>query len=132
MSSQSQGGSTAETAIAQFLHNNPGWHEVRAITVATGYSNGHIRNTAKRMADDNNDSVEGRKNLSKPVVGYSLNGTLEVPGANRQKYIRLIKQHATHPPSNLSSMSLSKLQDELRRVADSTTRIESKLEFRIP
>jgi hypothetical protein len=131
MSTQSQPSSTAEQAIQQYLDSNPGWHEVRAITVATGYSNGHIRSTAKRMADDGNSPVEGRKNLSKPVVGYSLNGNLEVPGANRQKYIRLIKQHATHPPSNLNSMSLSKLQDELRRVADSTTRIESKLEFRI-
>jgi hypothetical protein len=57
---------------------------------------------------------------------------MEVPGSNRQEYIRLIQLHATNPPSNLQSMSLDTLQDRLRSVADGTTRIESKLEFRIP
>ena len=132
MSSGTSSNTTAEQDIKQYLSNNADWHEVNPIAVATGYSNGHVRSTAKRMANDGNSPVEGRKNHRKPVVGYIFNGDMEVPGSDRQTYIRLIQIHTSNPPSNLQSMSLDALQKRLRRVADDSTRIESKLEFRIP
>ena len=132
MSSSNSGGTTATTDIAQFLSNNSGWHEVAEIANATGYSHGHVLSTATKMANDSSSPVKRRKNRRKPIIGYIFNGQMEVPGSDRQKYIRLIKLYGTNAPANLHSMTLDRLQKELRRVADGMSRLDSKVEFRIP
>lgn len=132
MSSQSQNTQTARDAIGQYLQNNPGWTEVTPIVRSTGYTRGHILQTATDMANDSSSSVEKRKNFSKPVVAYIFNGNWEFPGADPQEYIQLIRMYSNSPPATLTSMSLSDLQSELRNVADGTTVPEFKVEFRIP
>lgn len=132
MSSTSQSTPTADTKIEQFLSNNPGWHEVKPIARATGYSDGHTRQTATELARQRSNPVRRRKNHRKPIIAYVVNGSVEVPGSNRQRYIQLIRQHANGPPGNLTSMSLSELQQALYRIATARTVIEWKVEFMVP
>lgn len=132
VSTTGSGGTTAVDAIEQYLQTNPGWHEVAEIANATGYSHGHTLTTGTSLAADNTSPVERRKNRSKPVVAYILNGNSEVPGSDPQRYIDLIRRHSTSPPSNLGAMSLDQLQTQLRKVASGTTVFEWKVEFRIP
>lgn len=130
MATSSSNPSTARDAIEQYLQNNSGWYEVATIANATGYSHGHVLSTGTDMAND--DIIERRKNTGKPVVAYLFNGDSEVPGSDRQKYIRLIQMYSNDPTGNLQSKSLSNLQDKLRSVADGTTVFDFKVEFRKP
>lgn len=132
MSSKSSGNTTARHDIVQYLNNNGGWHEVSAISNAVGYSHGHTLSTSKQLSRDGSSPVEGRKNHSKPVIGYYINGSLEVPGDDRQEVVRLIRLHSDSHP-NLGSMSMSELYKYLRQnVASTTITIEYKREFQIP
>lgn len=132
MSSTNSGGTNARHDVERYLKNNPGWHEVSALAASTGYSHGHTLSTGKALDDDATSPVEGRKNRNKPVVGYIINGTFQVPGDSRQEVIRLIKVHG-NPPSNLSGKSLDDLFDYLRHnVATSVVTIDYKWEFRAP
>ncbi|GAA0727058.1 hypothetical protein GCM10009060_25190 [Halorubrum trapanicum] len=130
MSSKSSGNTTARHDIVQYLGNNSGWHEVADIANAVGYSHNHALSTGKQLARDEATGVEGRKNHSKPVVGYYINGSLEVPGSNRQEVVRLIRVHSDSHPS-LEGMSMDELYKCLRNVASGTVTLEYKREFRI-
>jgi hypothetical protein len=132
MSSQQQNSTTARDAIEQYLRKNGGWHEVNPIAVSTGYSHNHILRTGTEMADDTNSPVERRKNTGKPVIGYRFNGASEVPGSDRQAYIRYIRMYGNGVHGKLKAKSLSDLQDILRGIADSTVVFDFKVEFRIP
>lgn len=132
MSSKNKNRQTARDAIEQYLKTNPGWKEVATITNNTGYTHGHILQTATDMANKSSTSVERQKNFSKPIVAYLFNQNSEVPGSNPKTYIRLIKRYSNNPPASLQSMSLNELQDELRNIADGTVVFEHKVEFRIP
>jgi len=132
MSSKQQNSSTARDAIEQYLRKNSGWSEVNPIAVSTGYSHDHILRTGTEMSRDTNKPVERHKNTSKPVIGYRFNGTSEVPGSDRQAYIRYIRMYGNGGYGNIQAKSLSELQDILRNIADSTVVFDFKVEFRIP
>jgi len=132
MSSGTQGSPTADTAIAQYLSNNPGWHEVSEIASATGFSHTHTLSVCKTLRQDTNSNVRGRKNYSKRVMGYEINGDLKVPGDDRQQVISLIRRHANGTP-NLNQMSLDDLYNYLEaNVATDSVPLEAKWEFQIP
>lgn len=132
MSTTNQGGPPAIDQAEQHLTNHSGWHEVSTIANAIGYSHGHTLGVCKELDQDPNSDVEGRKNPNKPVMGYYVNGDLEIPGDDRQEVIDLIKQHGTARP-NFSQMSLDDLYNHLRyNVASGSTRLDSKWEFRVP
>lgn len=130
MSTTTSGGSTARDVIEQYLRDNSGWHTVKELVNATGYSTQHVRRTAKDMAS--NGTIKGRKNSQKPVIGYEINGDWKVPGSDATALRRLIRVHASSVPSNLTSMSVSALQKRLRYIADDDGVVEHKLEFRMP
>ncbi|UHQ98911.1 hypothetical protein HYG81_24420 (plasmid) [Natrinema zhouii] len=130
MSSKSSGGSTASDAAEEYLRNNSGWHEVRDLANATGYNKDYIRRVAKTLAN-NNPNAESRKNGRKQIIGYSINGNLEVPGGNKTALINLIKKYGNSQPGNLQGMSVSELQKYLRyNIANGIVPLGSKLEFR--
>lgn len=130
MSSKTSGGSTAADAVEQYLKNNGGWHEVRDLANATGYSKDYIRRVAKTLVN-NNSKAQSRKNRNKPIIGYSIHGDIKVPGGDRSTLINLIKTYGSSTPSNLHSMSVSELQKYLRNnIAGGVVPLGNKLEFR--
>lgn len=129
VSTHKNGGQTAYDAVKHHLQNNKGWQEVREISEAIDYNNDYVRRVAKDVVSEEAHARK-RKNSNKRVIGYSINGNLEVPGGDRSALINVLQKYTNRPLSQLRNMSVPDLQRLLRNVANGAVPLGKKLEFR--
>lgn len=100
---------SVETDIRTYLTRH-GRSTVNEIAIATGYSNGYVRETAKDMVSDG--QINGTKGKRIPAV--IINGNYVVVTSDRQHLLNIIQRHAPQHRARARGMSISQLQDFIR------------------
>jgi len=127
-STSNSGGTTAKHAIKQFLRNNANQRfTVAEIANAIGYSRSHIREEAKVLR--RNGTINGRKNQSRRVPAYIINGQYRVI-VSQQALLDIVKKHAPGHYSRLQNASIDTIRKFVRdNIATGTAAGEAMWEF---
>lgn len=97
---------TVEPQILGFLNQN-GKSTVHEIATGIGYSNGHVRRVAKRMA--RSGQIEGEK--SSTVPAYDIKGDYVVLPDNKDRLLKIVKAYAPSHLTNVKGMPMEKIRD---------------------
>lgn len=97
---------TAEQQIPGFLKQN-GKSTVHEIATGIGYSNGHVRRVAKRMAKSG--QIEGEKSSSVPA--YDIKGDYVVLPDDKDRLLKIVKAYARSHYTNVKGMPMTEIRD---------------------